>query len=83
MNQKLRTEHNILVPLHLVYNMMAELEPEGLQARNLQRNWRKKAKGPFSSEGPLLLVSLDGHDNMCGYQNSTFPLGVNGCIDTF
>ena len=33
MNQKLRTEHNILVPRHLVYNMMTELE-----ARKLQRN---------------------------------------------
>ena len=38
MNQKLRTEHNILVPRHLVYNMMTELDPEGLQARKLQRN---------------------------------------------
>ena len=29
------------------------------------------------------MVSLDGHDKLCGYQNSTFPLGVYGCIDTF
>ena len=29
------------------------------------------------------MVSLDGHDKLCGYQNSTFPFGVYGCLDTF
>ena len=82
MNQKLRTEHNVHVPRHLVYNVMAELDPEGLEARNLQQK-KKKKKGHFTSEGPLWVVSLDGHDKLCGYQNSTFPLGVYGCIDTF
>ena len=75
MNQKLRTEHNVQVPRHLVYNVMAELDPEGLEARNLQRK-KKKVKGHFTSEGPLWEVSLDGLDKLCGYQNSTFPLGV-------
>ena len=82
MNQKLRTEHNVQVPRHLVYNMIAELDPEGLEARNLQRK-KKKPKGQFTSEGPLWVASLDGHDKLCGCQNSTFPLGVYGCIDTF
>ena len=82
MHQKLRTERNVLVPCHLVYNVMAELDPEGLEARNLQRK-KKKVKGHFTSEGPLWLVSLDGHDKLCGYQNSTFPLGVYADIDTF
>ena len=82
MNQKLRTEHNVQVPRHLVYNMMAELDPEGLEARNLQQK-KKKKKGHFTSEGPLRVVSLDGHGKLCRYQNSTFPLGVYGCIDTF
>lgn len=77
MNQKLRTEHNVQVPRHLVYNVMGELDPEGLEARNLQRK-KNKVKGHFTSEGPLWVVSLDGHDKLCGYQNSTFPLGV--CI---
>lgn len=79
MNQKWRTEHNILLPPRLVHNMMAELDPEGLEARNFQRK-RKKAKGHL---GLLRLVSLDGHDKLCRYQNSTFPLGVYGCIDSF
>ena len=29
------------------------------------------------------MVSLDGHDKFCGYQNWTFSLGIYGCIDTF
>jgi len=82
MNQELRTEHNVQVPRHLVYNVMAELDPKGLEARNLQQKKNKK-KGHLTSEGPLWVVSLDGHDKLCGYQNSTFPLGVYGCIETF
>ena len=62
--------------------MMAELDPEGLEARNLQRK-KKKVKGHFTSEGPLLVVSLDSHNKLCGYQNSTFLLGVDAGIDTF
>ena len=70
MNQKLRTEHNVQVPRHLVHNVMAELDPEGLEARNLET--KKKPKGQFTSEGPLWVVSLDAHDKLCGHQNVTF-----------
>ena len=28
-------------------------------------------------------MSLDGHDKLCGYQNSTFPLCIYGGLDTF
>ena len=62
--------------------MIAELDPEGLEARSLQRQ-KKKPKGQFTSEGPLWVASLYGHNKLCGYQNATFPLGVYGCIDTF
>ena len=80
-NHKLRTEHNIQVPRHIVLNVMAELDPEGLEASNLQK--KKKPKGNLTSEGLLRVVSLDGHDKLCRFQNSTFPLGICGCIDTF
>ena len=82
MNQKLRIEHNVKVPRHLVHKMMWDLDPEGVEGRKLQKK-AKPAKKPFTSEGPLWVVSLDGHDKLCGYQNSTFPLGVYGCMDTF
>ena len=70
MKHKLRTEHNVQVPRHLVHNVMAELDPERLEARSLQK--KKKPKGNFTSEGRLWVVSLDGHDKLCGFQNSTF-----------
>jgi hypothetical protein len=37
----------------------------------------------FTSNGPLWVVSLDGHDKLCGYQNSTFTICIYGCLDTF
>ena len=33
MNQRLRTEYKVQVPRHLVHNVMAELDPEGLEAK--------------------------------------------------
>ena len=45
-NQKLRTEHDMKVPRHLTYDVMAELDPVGLEARNLQKK-EKKNKRPF------------------------------------
>ena len=82
LNQKLRTEHDIKVPRHLVHTVLADLDPAGLDARRLQ-NKRKRPKIPFSSSRPLWVVSLDGHDKLCGYQNSTFPVCIYGCLDTF
>lgn len=82
LNQKLRTQHNIKVPRHLVYNVLTDMDPEGLEARGVNKKIKKR-KVPFSSEGPLWLVSLDGHDKLCGYQNWTFPLCIYGCLDTF
>ena len=43
---------------------------------------RRKAKGNFTSRGPNWVHSLDGHDKLIGYQNSTLPIAVYGCIDT-
>jgi len=73
-NHKFRTEHKVQVPRHLVHNVMAELDPKGLETRNLQK--KKKPKGNFMSEGPLWVFSLDGHNKLCRFQNSTFPLSV-------
>ena len=82
MNEKLRTEYSIYVPRHLVHNVMCDVDPEGIAARQLNKKI-KKHKQPFTSEGPLWVASLDGHDKLCGYQSSTVPLGVYGCLDTF
>ena len=82
MHHKLRTQHGNRVLWQLVHNMMVDLDPDGLDARNLQKRLKRKKK-PLESDGPLSLVSLDGHDKLCGYQNWTFPLAVHGCLDTF
>ena len=60
---------------------MAELDPEGLEQRGgvgLKKN--NRGKGNFTTKGPNWVYSLDGHDKLMGYQNSTFPLAVYGCI---
>lgn len=82
LNQKLRSEYDIRVPRHLVCNVMAEIDPDGLEARQVHKKI-KKPKVPFTSKGPMWLISVDGHDKLCGHQNWTFPLGVYGFIDTF
>ena len=82
MNQELRAEYSIHVLRHLVHNMMRHVDREDIAARQLNKKI-KKNKQLFTSEGSLWVVSLDGHDKLFGYQNSTFPLDVYGCVDTF
>ena len=53
MNQKPRTEHNILVPLPLVYNMMAELDPEGLETEGRKQRAVLEGDLPFLPRLPL------------------------------
>jgi len=82
MHKKVRQEYNLHVTRDAVYNVMYDLDPEGLEARGGIGAKKKRKKGNFSSKGPNFVHSLDGHDKMMGYQNSTFPLAVYGCIDT-
>ena len=64
MNQKLRCEHGIRVPHNLVYNVMLELDPEGLAQRSLIKK-RKRRANLFRTDGPLYAVLLDGRDKLC------------------
>lgn len=82
MHLKLRAEHHLLVPRRLVADVMYDLDPEGVEERGLKRK-RKKQKQPYVSHGPGWTYSLDGHDKLMGYQNSTFPIALYGCLDTF
>ena len=81
LHKKLRAIHNLNVPRDVVYAAMYDVNPEALEER-APRFKKKKAKGHFTSPGPNWVHSLDGHDKLMGYQNSTFPLAVYGCIDT-
>jgi len=82
MHQKLCQVHNVQVPRDVVYGILGNLNPEGLEARQLGFK-KKKAKGHFASLGSNFVHSLDGHDKLMGFQNWTFPLAIYGCIDTF
>ena len=59
---------------------MFDVDPKGLQDRAFGK--RKRAKGHFHSPGVNWVHSLDGHDKLMGYQNSTFPIAIYGCMDT-
>ena len=82
LNQKIRTEHHICVPRNLIADILFEMDPEGVAARDVKRK-NKKPKMPFTSDGPGWTYSLDGHDKLMGFQNNTFPLAIYGCLDTF
>ncbi len=82
MHKKIRQEHNLLVSRDAVYDVMADVDPEGLKARGPVGIGKQRKKGNFTSKGPNWVHSLDGHDKLMGYQNSTFPLAVYGSIDT-
>ena len=60
---------------------MYALDPEGLEARIVGAKKRKR-NSHFTTKGPNSVHSVDGHDKLMGYQNSTYPLAIYGCIDT-
>lgn len=81
MQRKVRQEHGLNVPRAVVYAAMCQLDPDGLDARRVGQK-KKKPKGHFTTKGPNFVHSLDGHDKLMGYQNSTYPLAIYGCMDT-
>ena len=81
MTKKLRMVHNIKVPRDLINNVMFEYDPDGLAERQ-PCNKDKRKKGNFVTQGVNWVWSLDGHDKLMGFQNSTFPIALYGCYDT-
>ena len=77
MQKKLRQEHELEVPRDLVYVVMQDVDPEGLQAKGGVGNPKQKQEGKYTTKGPNFVHSLDGHDKLVGYQNSTFPLAIS------
>lgn len=81
MQNKMRQKYDIKVPRDRVYDMMYAIDPERLEARQPGFK-RKRAKICFTTKGPNWFLSVDGHDKLMGFQNSTFPLAIYGCMDT-
>ena len=61
---------------------MYELDPDGLKARSRVGAKKKRKKGNFTTRGSNWVHSLDGYDKLMGYQNSSFPLAIYGCVNT-
>ena len=81
LHKKIRQQCHLRVPRDVVHAAMYNVDSEGLENRS-PRFKRKKQKGYFTTKGPNWVHSFDGHDNLMGYQNSTFPLAIYGYIDT-
>ena len=67
MHKKIRQEHNLLVSRDAVYDVMADVNPEGLKARGPVGINKQCKKGNFTSKGPNWVHSLDGHNKLMGY----------------
>ena len=52
MQKKLRQEHNLKVPRDLVYAVMSDIDPNGLEARAIG-NARKKEKRKVHNKGSI------------------------------
>lgn len=81
MHKKIRQIYNFNIPRGLIYELMHELDSQGLKQRTPCFK-KKRNKIPFTSCGPNWVHSLDGHDKLMGYQNSTFPIAIYGCLDS-
>lgn len=81
MQLKLRQKHGLKIPRDRVYDIMYDEDKALLEARR-PGSKKKKKKINFITKGSDWVYSLDGHDKLMGYQNSTFPLAIYGCLDT-
>ena len=80
MHIKIRQKYGLKVPRSLVYDTMTTLDHENVKKRRLNAKTKKRT-GHFSTAGVNSFFSIDGHDKMMGYQNSTFPIAIYGMLD--
>ena len=82
MHKKIHQEHNLNVTWEQVYNVMYALDPEGLKNRGSVAAKKMRRKDNFPTKESDWVHSLDGYNKLMGYQNSTFPLAIHGCMDS-
>ena len=63
LHEKIREVHNLNVPRNLVYVMMEEVDPEGLEERSCVGERKRPPKGAFNFQGILNIVLL----NICNF----------------
>ena len=81
MDLKIRQKNGLNVARDQVHDVMTDVDLKGLRQRQ-PRFERKKEKAIFTAVGPNCFASLNGYDKLMGFQESTFPLAIYGCIDT-
>ena len=74
MQKKLRQVHDLRVPQDLVHAVMYNVDLVALEDRAPCFK-RKKKKGYFTMRRTNWVHSLDGHDKLMGYQNSSYIVG--------
>ena len=78
--KKIRQKYELNVPRHLVYAVMYDLDSEGLETRGVGAKGRQP-RGHLTTKGPNLFHSVDGLDELMGYQSSNYPFTIYGYID--
>ena len=63
LNQKIRMQHEVQVPRNLVLKMLQNEDPEELAFCRPSSKVKEK-KRFYSCDGPLNVVSLDGHEKL-------------------
>ena len=81
MQRNVRINHGLNVPRDLVYAMMKDLDAESVEARAPAAK-KKMRTVHFSTKGTNWVHSLDDHDKLMGYPNSTYPIPIYGSIDS-
>ena len=81
MQRNVRINHGLNVPRDLVYAMMKDLDAESVEARAPAAK-KKMRTVHFSTKGTNWVHSLDDHDKLMGYPNSTYPIAIYGSIDS-
>lgn len=80
LTSKIRQEHNLKVSRDVVYATMSKLDEDGLKRRRPGLK-RKKRDQHYVTKGVNSVLSMDGHDKLMGFQNSTFPIAIYGVMD--
>ena len=75
MQKKVRINHGLNVPRDLVYAMIKGIDAENVETRAPAAK-KKKRTGDFSTKGTNQVHSLDGHDKLMRFQNSTYPIAI-------
>ena len=81
MTKKITMNYYLNVSREKVYNMRYLLDADSLAARGGVGNKKAKRDGHFTFPGHNWMHSLDGHDKLMGYQNSTYPIAIYGSLD--